>query len=68
MKTQQANLKVSFYLKKNHIRNGLCQVMGRITIDKSSEEDMVEIPKRISPPETVYQYQISCRGCSGQAA
>ena len=35
MKTQQENLKVSFYLKKNVSRKGLCPVMGRITVGKS---------------------------------
>jgi hypothetical protein len=34
MKASQANLKVSFYLKKNVSRNGLCPVMGRIAIGK----------------------------------
>ena len=34
MKTQQANLKVSFYLKKNVTHKGHCPVMGRITIGK----------------------------------
>ncbi len=38
MKTAQENLRVSFYLKKNVTRNGLCPVMGRITIGK----DMVQ--------------------------
>jgi len=32
MSTSNTNLKVSFYLKKNDSRNGLCPVMGRITI------------------------------------
>ena len=34
----EENLKVSFYFKKNVSRNGLCPVMGRITIGK----DMVQ--------------------------
>jgi len=34
MKTPNENVKVSFYLKKNVSRNGLCPVMGRITIGK----------------------------------
>ena len=34
METSQANLKVSFYLKKNVSRNGLSPVMGCITIGK----------------------------------
>ena len=34
MKISKENLKVSFYLKKNVSRNGLCPVMGRITIGK----------------------------------
>jgi hypothetical protein len=33
MKASNANLKLSFYLKKNVVRNGLCPVMGRIAID-----------------------------------
>ena len=32
MKASSANLRVSFYLKKKNLRNGLCPVMGRITI------------------------------------
>ena len=35
MKSQQENLKVSFYLKKNVSRKGLNPVMGRITVGKS---------------------------------
>ena len=38
METSQANLKVSFYLKKNVFRKGLCPVMGCITIGK----DMIQ--------------------------
>ena len=34
MEASQANLKVSFYLKKNVSRKGLCPVMGRIAIEK----------------------------------
>jgi len=34
MKSSNENLKVSFYLKKNNTRNGLCPVMGSITIGK----------------------------------
>ena len=34
MKKSSANLKVSFYIKKNVSRNGLSQVMGRIAIGK----------------------------------
>ena len=34
MEASQANLKVSFYLKKNVSRKGLCPVMGRIAIGK----------------------------------
>jgi len=34
MKSSGTNLKVSFYLKKNVFRNGLCPVMGRITTGK----------------------------------
>ena len=34
MKTLNANLKVSFYLKKNVSRNGLSPVMERIAIGK----------------------------------
>ena len=32
MKTLSVNLKVTFYLKKKIIRNGLCPVMGRISL------------------------------------
>ena len=32
MKTSNENLKISFYLKKNIVRNGVCPVMGRIAI------------------------------------
>ena len=39
MKSENVNLKVSFYLKKNISRKGLCPVMGRITVEK---EDMVQ--------------------------
>jgi integrase len=34
MKKSHVNLKVSFYLKKNVTRDGLCPVMGRITLGK----------------------------------
>jgi site-specific recombinase XerD len=44
MQTLKANLKVSFYLKKNVSRNGLCPVMGRITIDK----DMVQFSCKLA--------------------
>ena len=32
MKASKEKLKVSFYLKKNVLRGGLCPIMGRITI------------------------------------
>jgi site-specific recombinase XerD len=38
MKASNANLKLSFYLKKNVARNGLCPVMGRLTVGN----DMVQ--------------------------
>ena len=38
MDTSNLNLKVSFCLKRNDSRNGLCPVMGRIVIGKN---DMV---------------------------
>ena len=34
MKSEKTNVKVTFYLKKKNVRNGLCPVMGRITVDK----------------------------------
>ena len=38
MNTSNENLKISFYLKKNIVRNGVCPVMGRIAIG----QDMVQ--------------------------
>ena len=38
METSKSNLKVYFYLKKKNVRDGLCPVMGRISIGK----DMVQ--------------------------
>jgi hypothetical protein len=38
MKTSKSELKVSFYLKKNESKNGLCPVMGRLTVGN----DMVQ--------------------------
>ena len=34
MKSEKTNVKVTFYLKKKNVRNGLCPVMGRITVNK----------------------------------
>ena len=38
MKATNKKLKCSFYLKKSILRDGLCPIMGRITI----EQDMVQ--------------------------
>jgi len=43
MNESSANLKVSFYLKKNISRHGLCPVMGRITIGN----DMVQFSCKV---------------------
>jgi len=43
MKSENENLKVSFYLKKNRSRDGMCPVMGRIAIGT----DMVQFSCKI---------------------
>jgi site-specific recombinase XerD len=50
MKTSDANLTVSFYLKKKILRNGLCPVLGRITIGK----DMVQFSCKLEANPTFW--------------
>ena len=51
MKTQQENLKVSFYLKKNVSRKGLCPVMGRITVGHG---DMVQFSCKLEADPSLW--------------
>jgi len=50
MKAVNANLKVSFYLKKNVSRKGLCPVMGRITIGN----DMVQFSCKLDADPSLW--------------
>ena len=50
MSLSNENLSVSFYLKKNNTRNGLCPVMGNLTIGK----DMVRFSCKLEANPTLW--------------
>jgi hypothetical protein len=50
MNLSSENVKVSFYLKKNIARKGMCPVMGRITIGK----DMVQFSCKLEADSTLW--------------
>ena len=50
MNKSNEKLKVSFYLKKNNIRKGLCPVMGRITVGK----DMVQFSCKLEADPSLW--------------
>jgi len=64
MKASKEKLKVSFYLKKNVLRDGLCPIMGRIAIG----QDMVQFSCKLEANPTLWDTRAGrMNGKSSQA-